>query len=91
MPTRIQRIKAVADAVINGPATTAQINKFSEAHASRAGRLDEYMAATSAAERADIAWPAIRNLLIAPVREMDAAYAKRNADAAADAYFAELT
>lgn len=88
MPTKTQRIKAVADALLNTTATNAQINKLGQALAARMGRLDEYTAA-DAAGKASIAIEELRRHLLGMIREYDALVAARAAETAADSEFPE--
>lgn len=88
MPTKTQRIKAVADALLNTTATNAQIDKLGRALAARMGRLDEYNA-TDAAGKVSIAIEELRRHLLGMIREYDALIAARAAESAADSEFPE--
>ncbi|GAB3744759.1 hypothetical protein [Lysobacter olei] len=87
MATKTQRIKAVADALLNTTATNAKIDRLGRALAARMGRIEEYEAA-DAAGKASIAVEELRRHLVGMVREYDEIMAARAANGA-DAEFAE--
>lgn len=88
MPTKTQRLKAVADALLNTTATTAQIGKLGQALAARMGRLDEYTTADNAG-KASIAIEELRRHLLGMIREHDSRIAATAAETTTDNEFPE--
>lgn len=88
MATAEQRVTAIADAVVNGPATTDQKNRMGAALAWRAGRRAEYESANMAG-KATMAAQLARALIVGIVREAEAGAAAEPAGNAAAAAFPE--
>lgn len=70
MATKLQRGKAIADAIINGTATNAQLNRLGRAMAFRTMRVAEYDAA-NAAGKADILIDGLRIICLQLIQERE--------------------
>lgn len=84
MATFIQRGQSIGNALINGTATLAQLDRLGRALAYREARLQEYLDGDNA-KKAEIYVTAFRNWCLSAMREFegqDAAVAARTAAAA---------
>lgn len=81
MPTEIQRVQAICNAIVNGTATQAQMDRLGQAAAISLGRLSEYQAGTNT-QKARITLDWIRADCINTIKSTEASAA---ATAAANA------
>ena len=70
MATQVQRAQAICDALLNAPATPAQIDRLGRALATAEARLAEYEPAT-AAQKAAFVVAHFRNYALSAVRGVE--------------------
>lgn len=92
MATNLQRMQAIANALINGTATPAQLGRLGEALAKHGSAYAEYVAADNAG-KAGIALREMRRLLLGVIKAAETSEAVQqaasDAGAAVDADFPE--
>lgn len=88
MATYAQRITAIGNALVNGTATTPQMDRLGAALAGRAGRAAEYAAATQAG-KAQIAVEETCRVLLDVIRQHETVAATASVEGDVAATFAE--
>lgn len=92
MATYVQRAQAIGNALVNGTATPAQIDRLGRALANGAARLAEYDAATNA-QKAGFLVAEVRRHILGVIKQFEAEDAVRAATTVAntttDADFSE--